>query len=227
MRQSKYIVKTPWDSSVFGINTYEIKLVSDRVFRQIAELKGHFTVKIEPLSPKKKVLYRYGFYYCDTLIQPYCHKDSFRFHDLKDGTVGISRKIPLSELLKISHGAFSFGRFHRDFNLDRKLADLRYDKWLIKIYKTKNVFSLMFNKKCIGFLGFTKNRIVLHAISKRYRGRGLSKYLWSAACKELFSKGYREIVSSISASNLAAVNLYSSMGFKFRNPLDVYHKLVT
>jgi ribosomal protein S18 acetylase RimI-like enzyme len=83
----------------------------------------------------------------------------------------------------------------------------------------------MYRNELAGFLGFAGNRIVLNASSGKYRGKGLGKYLWSAACGELFSHGYGEIVSSISASNMPALNLYASLGFRFRNPLDVYHRL--
>ncbi len=30
----------------------------------------------------------------------------------------------------------------------------------------------------------------------------------------------------MSASNLAIVNLYASLGFRFRNPVDIYHRMV-
>lgn len=226
MKKSKHLLKTSWDSIVFGIDTYEIKSVSDEILNSLAKLKGHFTVRIDPLSPHKRLLYRHGFYYCGTLIEPYCSREAFRYFTLSNGGIRISRKVPIEELIKISHGAFSYDRFHRDFNIKRKLADLRYDKWLKKLYEANHAFALIFNNKCISFFGYKRNKIVLHAISNEYRGKGLAKYLWSAACKELFKIGHKELVSSISATNLAAVNLYSSLGFRFRNPVEIYHKLV-
>lgn len=227
MKKNRYIIKVPWDSAVFGIDAYEITSASERILKLTTKMKGHFTVKIDPLSPKKNLLHQYGFYYCDTLIQPFCPKGSFRYFSLGKACIEIAKNMPLKELSAISHGAFSFGRFHRDFNLSRDLADRRYDVWLTKLYTSRNVFALLYNNRCIGFFAFKRNRILLHAVRKEYRGKGLSKYLWSVACKALFKRGYREILSSISASNLAAVNLYASLGFRFRNPVDVYHKLIT
>jgi ribosomal protein S18 acetylase RimI-like enzyme len=58
-----------------------------------------------------------------------------------------------------------------------------------------------------------------------FRGKGLAKYLWSTGCRELFKRGHKELSSSISAANLAVLNLYSSLGFRFRNAVDVYHRL--
>ena len=70
------------------------------------------------------------------------------------------------------------------------------------------------------------NKLVLHAVSEKFRGGGLAKYLWSVACKDLFGRGHQELTSSVSAANLPVVNLYASLGFRFRNSLDVYHRLV-
>jgi hypothetical protein len=32
--------------------------------------------------------------------------------------------------------------------------------------------------------------------------------------------------SSISFVNIAVINLYSSLGFRFRKPVDIYHRVV-
>jgi hypothetical protein len=71
-----------------------------------------------------------------------------------------------------------------------------------------------------------KNTLVLHAVAEKYRGKGLSKYWWSAVCRELLAIGPDEVKSSISASNIPVLNLYTSLGFSFRNPMDIYHRLV-
>jgi len=226
---SEYIVSTPWDSKVFGINTFEIinrpEIDLNQVISQIvsANKPGHYTVKVDPLT-SKKVWHDYNFYYCDTLIQPYCTPN--RFICFQQEGIYISRAIHLDELIKICHGAFVHGRFHRDFNIDKNLADIRYDLWLEELYKAKSVFGLMHDDNLAGFFGFDNNKIVLHALSKEYRGKGMAKYFWSVACQELFSEGHAELISSISVSNVAALNLYSSLGFKFRNPLDAYHILI-
>lgn len=223
---SEYMIKTPWDSRVFGLETFEIINVSEDILDLVFKNNpspGHYTVKINPLS-SKRVLQNYGFYYCDTLIEPYCNINNFiKFQEEK---ISINDSIGLTELIRISHRAFSHGRFHRDFNLDKNLADIRYELWLKDIYESKGVFGLIYATDLAGFWGFTNNKIVLHALSEEYRGRGLAKYFWSLACQELFSRGHQELISSISASNVRVLNLYSSLGFRFRNPLDVYHLLI-
>ena len=38
--------------------------------------------------------------------------------------------------------------------------------------------------------------------------------------------GHEEVKSSISAANIAVLNLYASLGFSFSKPQDIYHRLV-
>lgn len=221
---SKYIISTPWDSRAFGLDTFEILNVSEDILKQIFKdnQPGHYTVKVDPLA-SKKILHDFGFYYCDTLIEPYCNQ--YQFVDFQKEGICISRSISIDNLMNICHGAFSHGRFHRDFNLDKNLADIRYDLWLRELYDSQNTFGLMHHDEIVGFWGVSKNKILLHALSETYRGKGMAKYFWSVACKELFTE-HNELTSSISASNIPVLNLYSSLGFRFRNPLDVYHVLI-
>lgn len=216
------LIITPWDSKVFGIDTFEIKHVSEEILNQVLKIPGHFTVKVDPLS-SKKLLHDYCFYYCDTLIEPYCSAERFIFYE--HDKISISKNIVVDDLINISHGAFTHGRFHRDFNLDKQLSDVRYDNWLRELNDKGNCFGLIYEEEVAGFLGVNENKIVLHALSNKYKGKGLAKYFWSIACKELFDFGFTEIESSISAANIPVLNLYASLGFRFRNPCDIYHKL--
>lgn len=223
MKAADLIKPTPCDSAAFGRATYEILTLTVEALEQAQKTPGHYTVKVDPLV-SKKILHDYGFYYCDTLIEPYCTPDRFVFHESE--AVSISRDIPLDALMKICHGAFVYGRFHRDFNLDTASADLRYDNWMRQLYHAGNVIAVLHNAEVACFVGVSDNRLVLHAVSEKHRGRGLAKYFWTAACRQLFQQGHRELVSSVSAANLSVVNLYASLGFRFRNPLDVYQRMV-
>lgn len=205
-----------------GIDTYEINTLTEEVLDEIKHLPGHFTVRVDPLS-SKKILHDYGFYYCDTLVMPHCGKDKFK--SFVNSLAGLSDDVSEEELLAISHGAFVHGRFHRDFSIKRELADLRYDLWLKDLVASRNVLGLLYNGDLAGFIGLEGNKIVLSAVSGKYRGQGLAKYLWSAACTHLFQSGHDMITSSISVANLAMLNVYAALGFRFANPSDIYHLL--
>lgn len=222
MSDGSFLRSTPWDSVVFGVDTYELGSCSREALAYADTVPGHFTVKVDPLA-SKRLLHEFGYYYCDTLVEPYSGRTNFVTHYHQDA--GISTDVSLEELLAICDGAFAHGRFHRDFNLEPSDSDRRYNNWLRQLYRDHTVYSLMFNQEVAGFFACVGNRIVLHALSDRCKGKGLAKYLWSAACTRLFDAGHDELSSSVSASNLAVVNLYVSLGFRFRAACDIYHKM--
>jgi len=219
---------TPWDAKIFGLTTYEIIYQSDRQFEElINEIKktqqtGHYTVKIHPTESKVS-LHKLGFYYCDSLIEPFCLRENFIEHSNKN--VSFSQDMEFDAIKDICLNTFDFGRFQRYFNVSRRHADQRYINWLEELWKKKQVLTLLYQTEIAGFFAFSQNKILLHALRKKFRGRGLSKFFWSQACQYLFEQKFSELTSSISACNLPVLNLYVSLGFKFRNPVDVYHWL--
>ncbi len=220
------LTPTPWDASALGMETFEVQRPGDEdLLRAAAARPGHYTAKVDPLS-SKELLHRYGFYYCDTLLQPYCPRE--RFHgdaDPRASVVPISRP---EEVVAIGHGAFAHGRFHRDFHIAPAAADRRYDQWLTQLHREGKTFGLAWEGSLAAFFAFTEGpgtaHLALHAVGQEFRGRGLGKHLWTAGCEELFSRGHAELTSSVSATNLAILNLYASLGFRFRKPMDLYHR---
>jgi len=216
------IKATPWDTAAFGMPTWELLEYSRAALQQAAQTPGHHTLKVDALADKR-LLHEYGFYYCDTLIEPYCTAARLRAAQHTDAT--ISMAVDVVQAQKICHGAFEHGRFHRDFNLPKAAADLRYDNWLKQLLDAQQVYGLYWQGELAGFIACSANSLVLHAVAEQYRGKGMSKYWWSAVCHELLAE-YKEVKSSISATNLAVLNLYASLGFSFNNPKDIYHRLV-
>lgn len=222
MTSAKLIERTPWDSAALGCDTFELAGAGVEAMAQVGA-PGHYTVKVDPLSDKR-ILHENGFYYCDTLIEPYCGRERFAGAIHPDAT--LTREAPLADLLPICHGAFDHGRFHRDFRIRRELADRRYDEWLKQLHAAGKVHGLLHRGRLAGFIAAEGGKLVLHAVARQHRGRGLAGYWWTALCRELFAAGHGEVTSSISAANLAALNLYTALGFRFRNPSDVYHRMI-
>jgi len=223
MSQVPLIKATPWDTVVFGIPTSELLEYSEAAIQKAAQTPGHYTVKVAPLEDKR-LLHEYGFYYCDTLIEPHCNTAQLRTVQHSEATV--SKELNARQALELCHGAFAYGRFHRDFKLNQAAANLRYDIWLKQLLEAQQVYGLYWQGALAGFIGYSGNSLVLHAVAEKYRGKGLSKYWWSAVCGELLAMGCDEVKSSISVTNCAVLNLYSSMGFSFSCPQDIYHCLV-
>lgn len=222
MASGKPIERVPWDCAALGCDAFELKAATPEAMAQVGA-PGHYTVKVDPLA-SKAILHQHGFYYCDTLIEPYCAGEQVRLHPR--AAAGFTRDPALEPLLAMCRGAFRHGRFHRDFNVERRLADLRYENWLKTLHAAGKVYGLLWEGALAGFIGHEGGKLVLHALGEDHRGRGIAKHLWSAVCADLVKRGERELSSSISATNLPAVNLYASLGFSFRNPLDVYHRVI-
>jgi hypothetical protein len=215
---------TPWDTKTFGFPTYELQEYSANALEECLTLPGHYTLKVDPLEDKA-LLQQFHFYYCDTLLEPYCSKKRLRIID--HPYLSVSKIVDLNKIMLICDGAFKYGRFHRDMNIPIKLANLRYCNWLKEMAQENSVYGLYFNVELAGFIAYQSNCLVLHAVSEKYQGKGLSKYWWSMVCADLLAQGNEIIKSSISASNLPALNLYASLRFSFGNALDVYHRVVT
>lgn len=225
MSQPPLIKPTPWDTNIFNMPSWEVLSYSLDAMNLVKSTPGHYTLKVNPVADKS-LLHRFGFYYCDTLLEPSCNTNRLRIFTHADA--GISKlDIPDQDIFDICKNAFIHGRFHRDFNLSKSLANQRYTQWLEELVELRQVYRLFWKKELAGFIGYSGNRLVLHAVSEKFRGRAMSKYWWSLACKDLLSSGEnQEVTSSISAANLPVVNLYSSLGFILKNSYDVYHRVV-
>lgn len=219
---ANFLKETPWDSKIFGIPTYEIKQYSQEALDGIKNLNGHFTIKVDPLADKR-LLIANGFYYSDTLLEPFCKKENFKPHP--NGQVRIEKGGPFSVIREMClNNAFAHGRFHKDPFLPDDLADLRYASWLEQLHSQGKAFALMYGEEPAGFFCVDGNQIPLHAVSEKFRGKGLAKYFWSAAIERIFASGFNEAGSSVSASNLPVINLYISLGFTYKKAVEVYHK---
>lgn len=224
MGRSDLVKSTPWDKAVFGMPTWEINEYSEKALLHAAKTLGHYTLKVDSLVDKR-LLHEHGFYYCDTLVEPYCN--AFRLRAIQHVEATICKSFDIEQALAICHGAFLYGRFHRDFNLPRAAADRRYDNWLKQLIDAQQVYGLYWQGELAGFIAHSENNLVLHAVSEKYRGKSLAKYWWWAVCNEILVAGHQEVMSSVSVANLAILNLYASLGFSFRNSLDVYHRTTT
>lgn len=221
MLRPEGITLIPWDSQVFGLNCYEIVAPTEQAFKFSQINSGHYTVRVPPTQCKKR-LHEYGYYYCDSLFIPTTSRK--RFAPFVDPSATLVTSPSLQDLAPICNNAFLHYRFHKDFNIPNNLADTRYKVWLTSLLEDSKVYGLAYESVIVGFMATDQNNIVLHALHENHRGRGIAKFLWSLVCTQLFNEGHTSINSSISATNLAALNLYVSLGFRFSTPLDVYHR---
>jgi ribosomal protein S18 acetylase RimI-like enzyme len=222
MSAGRLIERTPWDCAALGRDAFELADAGEAALAQVGA-PGHYTVKVDPLA-SKKALHEKGFYYCDTLIEPHC--PAGRLIPFPHPAAAFELRPQLDPLIAICRNAFRHGRFHRDFNVAARLADQRYETWLAKLHGAGKVYGLTWEGEPAGFIAHDGGKLVLHALDNRHRGRGLARHLWSAVCGDLVRAGAAELSSSVSAANAPALSLYAALGFRFRNPLDVYHRVI-
>src|SRR5437868_5457158 len=85
----------PWDSAALGFEAYEVLQVSEEVLEETTTRPGLYVARVDPLA-SKQLLAQFGYYYCDTLAQPYGVPDRFTAFDHVD--VKASRDVPLPPL---------------------------------------------------------------------------------------------------------------------------------
>src|SRR3989304_45556 len=100
----------PWDQVAFGIDCFELADSSPELLEQALQTPGHYSVRGAPLAPKR-ALHRCGFYYCDTLLEPWCTPP--RLACLERDGLAIDAAPALGTVLGICPGAFGARRFHR------------------------------------------------------------------------------------------------------------------
>ena len=214
--------ESPWDTLAFGLPCYELERASPVLLGWAARHHGHYTVRVHPLDDKR-ALHQYGFYYADTLIEPACTPERLRTQ--RDAGAAVEPGVDPDDVAEMCVGSFRYGRFHRDPALSREQADRRYVNWLKQLATEGELLGLLHQGELAGFIAIKDDAFVLHAMAKEFRGRGLARSLWSAACCYCFEKGATRLRSSISAANLAALNLYASLGFHFSKAADIYHRM--
>lgn len=217
-----YLEPTPWDKRNFQIDTYQVTSLSEEALRETDQYEGHFTLKVNPLENPENIL-QHGFYYMDTLIEPVCKEGNLVVFD-REGT-SISKEYTKEDVLAIAEEAFMHGRFHRDFHIPSSLADLRYMNWVKDLQEKDLIFGLYYHDELAGFYAYEGEKVLLLGIKEEFRSQGLTKAFASKGCQAQLVNGHDLLRTSISAANVASLNLFSALGFKLKDTVDVYHKL--
>lgn len=219
---ANYLSPTPWDKRTFKIDTYELTDSNEEALKETDDIEGHFTLKVDPLKNPKQII-EHGFYYMDSLTEPVCQKEDLNV--FKRDKISLTQEYNKTDILQIAEDAFMHGRFHRDFNVPNSLADTRYMRWVEDLMAEQNIYSLLYDHELAGFYGFNHDKVLLLGIKKEFQGQGLAKPFTSIGCKKQFDQGFSTLYTSISAANVASLNLFSALGFKLKQTKDVYHKL--
>jgi len=136
----------------------------------------------------------------------------------------------LTAIEEIAGSAFRTDRFHLDPRVDNDFADRRYRRWvrislqhprqrLLKIREAGSIAAFFIVER------LPDGRCYWHltAIAPSMQRKGLGKRIWRAMIMHHRSEGIDRIETTISAHNVAALNLYAGLGCRFQPPAMTFH----
>jgi GNAT superfamily N-acetyltransferase len=127
--------------------------------------------------------------------------------------------------------SFAHGRYLADALFPRELALRRYRRWIATALAVASgpdhVYVLGERGSVDGFFHVAVMGQVadlrLAAVAPELQGTGIGFELYVSVLHELKKLGVRRVVTSISAANIAVMNVYSRLGFRFAHPETIYH----
>lgn len=232
--------RTPWDEKVFGKKTLEI---TEIVYENLVNLKKIFKeiydlVEVEKIelvffrySSSDNDIKREAFINGFQIVEHSYHVKHSNISKLTQSGKRLSfRKVTPEDtdsVMSIVTDSFLHGRFHEDPNIDLELAKERYKQWILQLMKETDFFVLELKGEVGGFFNYVINNDIidlpLSGLSRKYSGLG--GFMWKDMFKIIDeNEDVKQVEIMISASNLAVLNLYTSLNFKITDSLFGYHK---
>jgi len=226
------LIDKPWDSELFGLKACELKInTADRLliestlnFDVFLKLKyEHVLVRVPSAEiDVVQILEGLGFVTVDGYLNFTYNLARDRCPEFDMYCVRPATADDLDELIGITQQAYQKDRYHCDPFLDKGTADRVYRTWIensvLGLYDTRvdvvdwGVYIAGFStcrlgeNKC-GFVGLTAVRNVVS-------GMGVGKDLLKANLRYFFDNGMGTVEVGTQLSNIAAIRLYNSVGFK-------------
>lgn len=150
-----------------------------------------------------------------------------RYHDKNLRVMLMNKNDPVlqSKIMECARESFSDDRFHMDPTCPKELADLRFFNWAKDLIDNPEVeiYIAVLGEDVVGFLAQKQGNLILAGFMSSYTGKGLGEFLWLESLSNMMTHGLEHATTRISANNVAVLNLYARLGFKFRNPAAMFH----
>jgi RimJ/RimL family protein N-acetyltransferase len=180
--------------------------------------------------PASMFLEQHGFRFVEMVLHPYLMLDTLM---PPEATLEVVPATPqdLPLLRRIAETAFSHERYHVDPRVDKRLADIRYGRWVENTltHPRQRLFKLMDGARTVA-LFITEDidgDVYWHltAIAPDCQGQGYGRRAWSTMMARHQAQGLRKLSTTISARNSAVLNLYARLQFRFAAPDMTFHWL--
>lgn len=231
----------PWDMAAFNfpvahISAIEVGNVSDaqREWSRFSAWLDATGARIASCRldhqrlAESMFLEQHGFRFVEMVLHPYVMLDAV---DRMSGDLHIelATQADLPALRRIAETSFSHERYHVDPRLDKRLADIRYGRWVESAlnHPQQRLFKLVDEGVTVA-LFVTEDRgsdVYWHltAIAPECQGKGYGRRAWTTMLAHHQVQGRRKLSTTISARNSAVLSLYSHLQFKFSAPDMSFH----
>ncbi len=235
---------TPWDTDCFGFPVGQIdtlECLSSETDARALRLFFHWLdqndirlvscrLPCDKLA-ESMLLESCGFRFIETVLHPYLDLPDPRYQEQTGLCVELATSADISTLELIAGQVFSHGRIHADPRLGQVLGNQRYSRWvsnslshpsqrLLKILNEEGSIVALF----ITEIG-TDQSLYWHltAIAPQFQGQGYGLRSWRTMLAHHARDGMRYVHTTVTASNVSVLTLYSKLGFRFLPPEMTFH----
>ena len=233
----------PWDREVFGFPVVQIQdlevIDSHGAMSDYADFRAWLDLgQVRIVSSRlphhrlreSMFLEANGFRFVETVLHPTL-ENLQSLNIPQDGLlIALAQESDLPLLQDMAERAFHHERYHVDPRLNPRLGDLRYGRWvrnslgrpdqrLLKITDGDRLVALFLVESRDDRTAYWH----LTAVSPRWQGSGYGYRVWQSMLRYHQAEGCEGLMTTISARNVAVLNLYAKLGFRFRPPEMTFH----
>ncbi len=145
-------------------------------------------------------------------------------------TVRRAESADRARLASIAESAFAFGRYHADPLFPRDAAERRFRRWIERALRDPSLGTRILVVGPAGDpAGFVHTELTASIGDVRLfaadpvRAGLAGPAMLAGALRDLAERGAERVTAQLSAANVAAMNLYATLRFRFHDPELVYH----
>ena len=233
----------PWDTEILGRRVAAISRIkvldsyrAGQQFEPFRHWRDEERIELcscrigHDLIQESDFLQQRGFRFVELNFRPVF--DSVQSFVFEDRSVDIAEAVDTDKenLADMAGSIFKHGRFHQDPYLGAEIGDKRYRLWLLNGFSRPEqvVYKCMLNDTVVGFFvveyGADKHcHWSLTGIAPGFSGRGVGTLVWKSMLMFHKNEGMESVDTSISSHNIAVLNLYTKLGFRFPMPQMTFH----
>jgi RimJ/RimL family protein N-acetyltransferase len=231
----------PWDSEIFGFTVAQIDSIElgagdpSADFLEFQRWCRDHSVRLTSCRlPHDRLresawLEAHGFRFIEMVYRPRFDRLEQEASPAAELVIDRALAGDLPALEEIADLAFTTGRFHLDPQLDRALSGKRYRSWVRSSFANPDhqVLKATLDGALVGFFVVEEADAAaywhLTAMAPAFQGRGIGESLWRAMMARHRLAGVRAVETTISAHNVAVINLYAKLGFRFGEAQMTFH----